>query len=96
MESIQFGGRRAPGFGVGVAPESVLVRAEEAVTRPVQRKVGAFVGGAMASGIAAVAATALFGDGFGALSGAVPRLRRNWRSIAATTAIGGVIGAIAS
>jgi hypothetical protein len=44
--------------------------------------------------VASVAATAFFGEGAVAWSGAGARIVRNWRSIAATAAVGGVVAAI--
>jgi hypothetical protein len=59
-------------------------------------KVGAFLGGVVGSGIAAVAATSLFGDGTGlSLTTVGQRLQRSWRPLAATAVAGGIIAAIA-
>jgi len=99
MESIRFGGRPAPGFGVGAVPQSMLVKQAEieGFGKPFSRKMGAFVGGAIASGIAGVAATALFGEGTaGAFAGAGTRLQRSWRTLAATAVAGGIVGAVAA
>jgi hypothetical protein len=98
MEHLRLGGRPTVGFGVGVAPPSTFVKpamSESILSRP-SGKVGAFLGGAAMSAVAAVAATALFGEGSGAMVGAGQRLRRNWRSLAATAVVGGIVGAVAS
>jgi hypothetical protein len=97
MQSIQRGGRTVEGFGVGAhLPQSTFVRPGDApvavtVTPTVASKLHAFVGGAVASGVAGVAATALFGEG----GGPVQRLQRGWRLLSATAALGGVVGMIA-
>ena len=101
MESIQFGGRQVSGFAVGVGAvkdQRVFVRpamdGADAVAGPVSRKVGAFVGGAIMSGIAGIVATSFFGDGANGLAGGVARLRRNLPSLAASAVVGGVVGAV--
>ena len=93
MESIQFGGRRALGFGVGSPlPQSAYVKP---ANHGDAGKVAAFLGGALMSGIAGVAATSLFGDGANMGIGVVAaRLERNWRVLAATAVAGGIVGAI--
>lgn len=84
MESIQFAGRVAPGFGIGNPfPQATYVRA---IASP-GSKVGAFVGGALMTVVASSVATALFGEG----NGPRARLERNWRLLAATTVVGGVV-----
>ena len=95
MEHVQFGGRRVSGFGVGIAPQSTFVKSADLSGSDFGRKVGAFVGGAVMSGAAAVAATALLGEGSVAWTGAGQRVLRNWRSLAATAAVGGVFAAVA-
>lgn len=93
MESIQFAGRVAPGFGVGAPlPQSAYVKPADGV-RP-SGAVGSFFGGVAMGAVASVAATAFFGEGAVAWSGAGARIVRNWRSIAATAAVGGVVAAI--
>jgi hypothetical protein len=99
MEIIQRGGRPTVGFGVGAPfPQSTYVKPAmdgPIIPRPTG-KVAAFLGGAVASGIAGVAATALFGDGSGLALGVVgQRLAKNWKILAATAAAGGIVGAIA-
>ena len=58
---------------------------------------GAFVGGAIASGIAGALATTFFGEGtnVGGIEAITGRLRRNWKVLAATAVAGGVVGAVA-
>ena len=97
MESIQFGGRRAPGFGVGTPmPQSAYVKPDGgSILHKPTGKVAAFLGGALGSGLAAVAATALFGEGSNVSLGSVgPRLARSWRPLAATAVAGGIVAAI--
>ena len=104
MERVQFGGRPSAGFGVGIAPQSTFVKPaqvpsvgdslESAVVDPFQRKLGAFAAGALASGVAAVAATTLFGEGAAGLSGAGQRLQRAWRVLTATAVAGGIVGTV--
>jgi|SRR5580692_2293156 hypothetical protein len=95
METLQRGGRRIPGFGVGSPPpQSPYVRPALDMPRPTG-KVAAFLGGALGSGLAGVAATALFGEGTNlSLSSAGQRLARSWRPIAATAVVGGIVAAI--
>ena len=94
MERIQFGGRPAPGFGVGLAPQSALVKSPMAMPAG---KVGAFLGGAVMSAVAAATATTFFGEGtnIGGLGALASRLQRNWKVLAATAVAGGVVGAVA-
>lgn len=100
METIRLGGRPV-GFGVGIGPQSTFVKSADqggggSLVNPVSRTMGAFVGGAVASGIAGVVATSLFGDGTQLSLGTVSqRLQRNWRVLAATAVAGGIIGAVA-
>jgi hypothetical protein len=101
MESVQFGGRPVMGFGIGaVKDQSVFVRqapaADSLFARPSSKKIGAFVGGAILSGVAGATATALFGGGGNVLTGALPRLRQNWRVLAATAVAGGIAGVVAA
>jgi hypothetical protein len=60
-------------------------------------KVGAFVGGAAMSALAATAATTFFGEGtnIGGIGAVASRLQRNWKVLAATAVAGGVVGAVA-
>jgi hypothetical protein len=95
MESIQRGGRPVPGFGVG-APLAQSTYVKPADPWKPTGKVGAFLGGVVGSGIAAVAATSLFGEGTGLSMATVgQRLQRSWRPLAATAVAGGIIAAIA-
>jgi hypothetical protein len=98
MESIQRGGRPVLGFGVGASQSTYVKPADQgggSIMRPTG-KVGAFLGGVVGSGIAAVAATSLFGEGTGLSMATVgQRLQRSWRPLAATAVAGGIIAAIA-
>lgn len=96
MEHVRLGGRLAAGFGVGIAPQSTFVKPAMGGGIFPTGKVGAFLGGAAMSAVAAVAATALFGEGSGVLVGAGQRLRRNWRPLVATAVVGGVVGTVVS
>jgi hypothetical protein len=60
-------------------------------------KVGAFLGGAAMSALAATAATTFFGEGtnVGGIRSVGARLQRNWKVLAATAVAGGVVGAVA-
>jgi hypothetical protein len=60
-------------------------------------KVGAFVGGAAMSAVAAVAATTFFGEGtnVGGVRNIASRLQRNWKVLTATAVAGGIVGAVA-
>jgi hypothetical protein len=97
MERIQFGGRQAPGFGVGLAPQHTFVKSADSFFTKPTGKVGAFLGGAAMSAVAAVAATTFFGEGtnVGGIGNIATRLQRNWKVLAATAAIGGIVGAVA-
>lgn len=100
METIHRGGRPLPGFGVGIAPQSTFVRpaapdgATSLFARPAG-KVGAFLGGAVMSGLAGAVATTFFGEGtsVGSLQTVATRLQRNWKVLAATAAAGGLVAA---
>ena len=102
MEQLQRGGRSVPGFGVGIAPQSAFVKTSDQggggslLARPTG-KVGAFLGGAVMSGLAGVAATTFFGEGtnVGGLQSITSRLQRNWKVLAATAVAGGLVGAVA-
>jgi hypothetical protein len=80
METIQRGGRRIPGFGVGSPPsQSTYVKPAMDTYRPTG-KVAAFLGGALGSGLAAALATSLFGEGSNVNLGSVgARLARRDR-----------------
>lgn len=104
MESIRFGGRLVAGFGVGAPLPQIahvqdphesgaLMEAVEGAVRPFSRKLGAFVGGAVASGIASATAVALFGEGIN-LGTAVARLKRGVPVFTASAIAGGIVGAI--
>jgi hypothetical protein len=95
METIQRGGRRIPGFGVGSPPpQSPYVRPAMDTYRPTG-KVAAFLGGALGSGLAAALATSLFGEGSNVNLGSVgARLARSWKPLAATAVAGGIVSAI--
>ena len=97
MESIQSGGRRAPGFGVGAAQSPFVRPASESLFPKLTGKTGAFVSGAMMSAAAAAFATTFFGEGtnIGGVRGVTARLQRNWKILAATAVAGGVVGAVA-
>jgi hypothetical protein len=95
MEHLRFGGRPAPGFGVG-AGSFVKSSTEHVFTKP-GGTLGAFLGGAAMSAIAGVAAVTFFGEGtnIGGIGAVASRLQRNWKVLAATAVAGGVVGAIA-
>jgi hypothetical protein len=98
MESIRLGGRPVT-FGVSAPfPQSTYVKPAAdhggALSAPTG-KMGAFLGGTLASGLAAVAATALFGEGTGlSLGVAGERLARSWKPLVATAVAGGIVAAI--
>lgn len=94
MEHIRLGGRPTPGFGVGnPLPQSSYVK--PANQSGSTGKIGAFLGGAIMSGIAGITATSLFAEGAGiSLATVSHRLQRNWRVLAATAVAGGIVGAI--
>jgi hypothetical protein len=97
MESIQRGGHRVAGFGVGApVPQSAYVKPADSIIPHPTGKLGAALGGALTTGLAGVAATALFGEGTNFSLGLVgQRLARNWRILAASAVAGGVVAAIA-
>jgi hypothetical protein len=99
METIRFGGRPAPGFGVGIAPQSAFVKSGDGsgFFPKLTGKTGAFVSGAAMSAAAAVFATTFFGEetNIGGVKNVAMRLQRNWKVLAATAVAGGVVGAVA-
>ena len=94
MERVRRDGRLTHGFGVGSPlPQSAYVK--PANQGGGTGKVAAFLGGALGSGLAAVAATSLFGEGSNVNLGSVgARLTRSWKPLAATAVAGGIVAAI--
>jgi hypothetical protein len=101
MEHLQFGGRPTPGFGVGALPQGTFAKPAsqggDSLFALPTGKVGAFLGGAAMSAVAAAAATTFFGEGasVGGVKSVAARLQRNWKMLAATAVAGGIVGAVA-
>jgi len=92
MESIQFGNRPVPGFGVGnpFAQSAYARPSESIVPSSVSGKVGAFVTSGVMAVVASAAAVALAGEGPSYLG----RVQRAWPVLATTALTGGIVGAI--